>query len=264
MEEQMSIERFKRKTKAEELDGRISAVLGNGATIGDALVHDIAQGIAEADALAQAERTRSLDPMTTDAEAAAQRASIAELRRDRLQAALPRIEERVAARERSAALAQWTSDADQVEQWVEAAAKKLATTYAELALRLSAALREASAANVEADQINGAAPDGVDRRIAKVDLGFTKNLVLPDFDHPRRNLWPPRSSVAESYAAMVGMATDPRAYSSEWWKAKQESEPLIRAQQQRQADDYARMTREQEERQNREERERFAQSQRRQ
>jgi hypothetical protein len=49
-------------------------------------------------------------------------------------------------------------------------------------------LVEAEEANKEVERVNGAAPDGEHRRLAKVDLVWAKNLVLPDSQHPDRNL----------------------------------------------------------------------------
>jgi hypothetical protein len=205
----MKIERFKPKAKlAKEqerqqatLDRAISAALGNGATIADDLLYEIKQGIELAELDAQAERAKSLDPSTSphDAEQAAERASVAELRRDRLRAALPRIQQKIDAMERARSTEQWSGDADIVAAWVAAAEKKLAATYGTCAAQIAAALKEAEAANQEVDKINAAVPAGIHRRVGKVSTAHLRDLVLPDPDPQhagRRKLWPPRSSLA--------------------------------------------------------------------
>jgi hypothetical protein len=96
------VERYKNA-----LDSRISAALGNGAAIDDdALVQDIEWAIEQSARTAEQERERSLDPTTSqqDAEQAAQRAAVAQLKHDRLKTALPRIQQRISAAERSAAM----------------------------------------------------------------------------------------------------------------------------------------------------------------
>jgi hypothetical protein len=90
-----------------------------------------------------------------------------------------------------------------------------------------------------------------------------KNLVLPDPDRPSRNLWPPRKpSVAEQYAATMAVPALPGANwaSEDWQRLRAEA---VRREQQRHAEYYRNLTKQQEARQNAEERERFAQSQRR-
>jgi hypothetical protein len=224
------------------LDQRISAALGSGNVAADdlqALVPEIETGIEEADKIAKAERAGSLDPMASpsDAEQAAQRASVAELRRDRLKAALPRVEQRLAAALAAAYADRWNADANKVDGMADAAAEQLAR-YAEFAHQIVAALLEAEAANREVERVNGSAPDGVHRRVSKVDLTQFKTLVLPDPDHPGRNLWPePKPSVAEQYAASMGAPAHPGAdwASDDWQRHRAEA---ARAEQQRQAEFY--------------------------
>jgi signal transduction histidine kinase len=153
----------------------------------------------------------------------------------------------------------WSADANKVEAKVNAVAKQVAR-YCEWAELITAALLEAEAVNREVDRVNGCAPDGINRRIDKVELAQFKTLVLPDPQHPNRNLWPaPKPSIAEIYAQGMAAPAHPGAAwaSDEWQRRRAEA---ARAEQQRQAEYYANLTRQQEERQNREERERFAQS----
>ncbi len=74
-------------------------------------------------------------------------------------------------------------------------------------------------------------------------------------------MWPPpRPSIAAAVAATVPAYN--RRFSADWAKDNEHRAAAQRAEQQRIADYYARRTREQEERENREARERFAASQR--
>jgi hypothetical protein len=260
MEERMT-------SKQATLDQRISAALSGHLVATDhlqALIPEAETGIEEADAVAARERDHSLDPHTAPqaAEQAAHRASVAELQRGRYQIALPRLRERLAKALAADREDRWHSDADRVELRAAAAEEGLAR-YGELADQILAALQEAEATNKEAARVNHEAPDGVHRRVYRVDLAQFEKLVLPDPNNPGRNLWPPhRPSVAEQYAATMMPVSDPR-YSADWASARAARAEEARAAAQRHADYYANMTRQQEDRQNAEERERFAQSQRR-
>ena len=82
--------------------------------------------------------------------------------------------------------------------------------------------------------------------------------MLPDWHDPDRNLWPPpKPSLAAAYAALMEPQHDPR-YTADRAKAMEARAEAIRAEQQRVADYYKQLTREQEERVNAEERARFS------
>jgi hypothetical protein len=77
-----------------------------------------------------------------------------------------------------------------------------------------------------------------------------------------REIWPPpQPSMAAAFAA-VAMPSYDRRFTADWAKENERRAAGQRAEQQRMADYYARTTWEQEERENREARERFAESQR--
>jgi hypothetical protein len=250
------VERYKNA-----LDSRISAALSNGAAIDDEnLVQDIEWSIEQSARIAEQERELSLDPTTSSSEAeqASQRAALAELKRDRYKAALPRIQKKFAAAERSAALAKFSGDADEVAAWVAAAEKKLASTYSTCATQIAAALKEAEAANQEVDRVNGAAPDGINRRISRVDLKHLKDLVLPDAEHRGRKLWPPRRPIT-LFGDPASLDERDRAdMVKSQQRALADAIASERERPQRIAAQFEQLTREQEERWNREERERVA------
>ena len=66
-----------------------------------------------------------------------------------------------------------------------------------------------------------------------------------------------RSSAASALAATLMPRYDSRRFSGDWWKENERRAAAQRAEQQRMADYYARMTKEQEDRENAEARERF-------
>jgi hypothetical protein len=240
--------------QAPTLDQRISAALGNGKVAIDdlhALIADVETGIEEAEAYAKQQRERALDP-TRDAAEAPQLVAVAELRRDRLKAALPRLQAKLATVLADEYSDRWHADANKVKTQVDAATEQVAR-YTEMADQIVAVLSEAEAVNQEVDRINGSAPDGDHRRIGKVDLTHLKDLLLPDPDNPGRNLWPrPKPSIAETYAASMGSpAYHPGAdwASDDWQRRRAEA---ARAEQRRMADYYETLTKQQEERQNRE------------
>jgi hypothetical protein len=77
-----------------------------------------------------------------------------------------------------------------------------------------------------------------------------------------REIWPPpQPSMAAAFAA-IAMPSYDRRFTADWAQDDEQRAAAQRAEQQRMADYYARTTREQEERDNREARERFAESQR--
>jgi hypothetical protein len=159
----------------------------------------------------------------------------------------------------------WNADASKVAARVEAAATELAR-YRELVEPIVAILVEVAAANKEVSRVNGCAPKGVHRRLDKINLAWAERLLLPDPADRNHDLWPPpQPSIAVAFVQSMGAywQGDPRQYSGEWWRVKQEQQEREREQQRRLAEYNEQRSREQTERQNREERERFLASQRR-
>jgi hypothetical protein len=250
--------------KQQTLEVRVAAALGGKICIDDleVLIPDIQSGISAADATARQERERSLDPTVApgEAESAHHRASVHELQRDRLSAALPRVRQKLAEALAADAEDRWRSDADRVEARAAAAEERLAG-YRDLAEQIVALIAEAEATNKEAARVNHEAPDDVHRRVYRVDLAQFEKLVLPDPDNPGRNLYPPhRPSVAEEYAASMGAPYHPGA---DWVAHQQQRAEQARAAAAQHAEYLANQTKMQEERQNREARENFERSQRR-
>ena len=136
--------------------------------------------------------------------------------------------------------------------------------------RIAACDRESAAVNSDASEL-----DGEHRRVPKVELiarqleqfssetpSIIANLTLPDWTGSS-NFWPPaQPSIASAFAAVVPPHHSHR-FSADWWKEDERRAAAQRAEQQRIADYYARTTKEQEDRENAEARERFLEQQQR-
>lgn len=123
----------------------------------------------------------------------------------------------------------------------------------------------------ECHRVNVSAPAGEQRRLAGAELAarglerfstadpsIARELKLPDFEHSVRMAWPPpRPSMVAAFAATMLPDSD-RRFSGDWWEEREQGAARQRAEQQRIADYYARTTKEQEDRENAEARERFA------
>jgi hypothetical protein len=255
------------------LEQKISAALGNGRVAVDdlqVLLPQIEDGIRQSDKIAEQERARSLDPSTSadDAEQAAQRANSGVLKCQRYALALVKLRARLAEALRSENHARWLARYQRHSADCDALAKELADTYPTLSRQLLELLQRIAACDRESAAINGDAPDDEHKRLGKVELlarqlqqfsqsqpSITETLTLPDWTQSSRNLWPPpQPSFAEIYAQGMAVAPHPGA---DWAKAQAVRAAAIRAEQQRQAEFLQRMSKEQEERQNAEERARF-------
>jgi hypothetical protein len=265
-------ERLERPSRP-TLDQKISAALGNGKVAVDdlqTLLPQIEDGIRQSDRIAEQERARSLDPSTAphDAEAAQRAADVAVLTCRRLAAALVRLREKLKVALREENHERWVARYQRHHAECNALAKEFTDTYPTLTKQLVELLQRVAACDRESAAINGDAPDDEHKRLGKVELlarqlqqfsqsqpSIIATLTLPDWTQSSGNLWPPpQPSFAEIYAQSMAVAPHPGA---DWAKAQAARAEAIRAEQQRQAEFMERMTREQEERQNAEERARF-------
>jgi hypothetical protein len=131
------------------------------------------------------------------------------------------------------------------------------------------------AANDEAlSELHRSRPAGMDQHLLSAELHargldrFSYNtpslrtaVHLVDWDSGREIWPPPRPSMAAAFAA-IAMPSYDRRFTADWAKDNEQRDAVQRAGQQRVADYYALQTRQQEERENKEARERFAASQR--
>jgi hypothetical protein len=263
------------------LQGRIVTVLGNpnaSAAELSELVAETELAIVAADEVIANERAAAADLTSTPSADAAQdaisRAEAAALNRDRLQSVLPKIRNKLAGALRSEEHDRWLSDFSGVRQQRDDAAS-LFRDYPQHANMICQMFAMAAEVDKEVSRINGTAPDGENRRLRKVELeareldGFTLDnpslattVELRDWKNAGQKLWPNTLSLAAQYAATA--VSYPYHPGAAW------SDPNVQAQRRAEqakqnreiGEHYQRMTAEQEDRINREERERMTASRR--
>lgn len=222
------------KPTAPNLDQRVAAALGgNGGTVSsddlERLVGEINDGIAEAANRVEDLRSQSLNPITSasDAEAASQAASLADLHRDRLAAALPRIEQRLREVLQGEYAERWLEDYQRTEAACDKLAAELRETYPAAVAKLIELYQRMEACDRESDRVNSQAPDGEDRRLHGVELtardleafsrsqpSILKSMVLPEWENSEHNAWPPQQPPMAAHFAASPF--DPRINQGRW------------------------------------------------
>jgi hypothetical protein len=238
--------------KLPTLEQRIAAAL----TSTDITSSDLATLIAEVEAAAQAAadnatktREEALDPATViDAAKVGASLATAELTRDRLRAALPRLQEQLKqAREREYAEC-WLNDYAAVKARRDAVAQQLRERYPQLAEELVALMTSIAATDNEVDRINVAAPYGDYPRLRGVeltargldrllqpDISITQELRLPNFTRgagePLLAYPPPQPTLAQLYVlpASYFVPVDPQAEAEERERRKREDNDKMKA-----------------------------------
>jgi len=197
-----------------DLEHRISAALGDEAVTSDTLsdlIQETDAAIIAADATAESERAKALDPtLSPDPKAAREAMQAAEFARDRLRTVLPRLQkryERVAGAERKAA---WVEQYDAIKLEHDAAVADLKQLYSTVVPQLVERLSRNRELDARVRSVMAAKPfpesgepdDG--RRLLPVecaargvsgfgpsDLSLDRHLVLPDFTERGKKSWPP-------------------------------------------------------------------------
>jgi hypothetical protein len=260
------------------LGQRIVTALGNpnaSASELSELVAETELAIVTADETVSSERADAADLISTPsaeaAQAAISRADAAQINRDRLRSALPKLREKLSAALVEEAKERWLADYKRVRQQLDNAATLFGSyiEHAEAIVRLFAVAAEV---DKEVSRINGSAPDGVHLRLRSVELearnldrfslddpSLAATVELRDWNHSGQKLWPvqnPNSFAAEFASSMVvpphpgAHWADPEVVA----RRRQEAE----REQQRIGEFYEQQTAAQEQRQNAEEKERFA------
>jgi len=261
------------------LDEKINAALGNSRMAIDdlqQLLEEIEGGIREGAKQVRQEHDRSLDPSTApvDRDQAAQRSASADLECRRLARALITLRARLAEILQQERRERWSARFERHAADCNALAKEFRDTYPSMAKQLVELLQRIAACDRESSAINGDAPDNEFRRLSRVELlareleqfssetpSIIQNVTLPDWTGSA--FWPlPQTSMASAFAAVVPPHHSHR-FSGDWWKENERRAAAQRVEQQRIADYYARTTKEQEDRENAEARERFLEQQQR-
>ena len=128
------------------------------------------------------------------------RSSAAELTRDRLRAALPRLRARYTEIRHQEAVAKWKAEAGEFEVRGEAMLNEFAEFYPEMAKRIADQLDQMGAFDKQVDDLNRRRPNGVPA-LSRSTPALAKDLRIPS-PYMTGELWwpPPEPNLALQYA----------------------------------------------------------------
>jgi hypothetical protein len=191
-----------------------------------ALLAEVDVAAAAAAASAAAERERALD-LSSDPAAAQQLILIAELRARRLEAARPRLEQRLQAALGAEYSERWDAHYRRLAAKVEEAAERF-RRYPALAAEMVELLNSAAAVDKEVGDLHIRAVAGEHRRLPQVELlarglkafsavapSVVRDLKLPDWQDSQRLLYPRQQPFDPSFYAP---APYDEQCSPDWWK----------------------------------------------
>ena len=128
------------------------------------LIEQATAAAAAADEEAEKKRSNALDPtVLVDIQAVSAAIVAAELKRDRLQAAVPRLHQRFAAVEAAERYARWVTDYDNVRAKRDAVAAELLALYAPLVIKIVDVLERVEAIDAEVKRVNASKPTDADQ-----------------------------------------------------------------------------------------------------
>lgn len=218
----------------QQLGQRIANALSKKVPAADVaqLIRDVESAIGEATVAAAQARDRALDPLEIpDPVKARGSVEIAEFALQRLQAVLPRLDQRLQILEANEYSQQWDKDFETVEATVAAEAVRFATIKS-LIDQIVKLLQAAAAIDAEVKRLNARKPQGEHRHLRGPELTardlreFTRDnpsiadrIQLPDWSHSSLNVWPePRPPLSVEFAAQFSGVVDPR-YTADWAEA---------------------------------------------
>jgi len=225
------------------IDERIASALGSAdrsAAELTALIADAEAAAADADATAERERTAALDPAKlVDTTRAGAALAAANLTRDRMRAAIPRLQQlREQARSREYA-ARWALKLAEVEKQRDAVAAMLRDRYPALVGEIVAIMQHIAEADAAVHQINSSAPAGAKRletverhvrgALVQPDVWIAEQLRLPQLDRKGGPLlaWPPQHQVsvaAAGIAAVCAQAAGGYHPGANWQEVREKEE----------------------------------------
>jgi hypothetical protein len=230
-----------------------------------ALIDEAEAGIAKAEKEATVDQTLSLDP-----KAARQAIEDATFAANRLRTLLSKLQVRYReVRDLEQAKA-WLAEYDVMKRERDALAEELREVYPDAEIKIVDLFVRITANNKALSELHQARPAGIMEHLVSAELHargldrFTRDapslltsVCLFDWDSSRQ-AWPlPRPPMAAAFAATFVPAYN----GADWANNYEQRAAAQQVERQRMADYYARLTKEQEERENREARERFAESQ---
>ena len=166
-----------------------------------------------------------------DADKAISDVKTAELRRDRLRAALPKLEKRYYEAQDSEELAEWRRRYETAKGARDQLSREFYERIPQLFGAIADLLNRVQQCDQDCDAVNADAPSAAHERLLSVELhsrnlpgycsgkSIMKTLILPDWTDPNKLLWPPKLA---SIAASLAMSMVPcfgKRFSSKWHEA---------------------------------------------
>jgi hypothetical protein len=212
------------------LERQIAVALADDVNSADvaALIEETEAAIAQADATAEAERVRALDPaLSPDPVKAREAMQAAEFARDRLHLQLPRLGARLAQVEAAERLAQWHVEGSALKARRDALVVELAEVYPRVVDQLVDLFTRATAVDEEIARL-GVSPDGRSAVPPVGGAGVAERLKLPAWGGSGE--WPPRRQLDPAWFAPVPF--NPR-YSADWAVVMEAETAALREQRER-------------------------------
>lgn len=259
-------------TQLKTLEQRIDFAIQPDAAITSA---DVAALIEETEtAIAKAEKERSIEhTLSLDQKAARQAIEDATFAAKRLRILLSKLQARYEEVYYRETVAAWLPEYEVLMRKRDALAEELREVYPNAVAKVADLFLRINGNDEELSRLHQARPPGVTLHLLSCELhargldGFGRDMPslrtavqLVDWDSGRQ-IWPPGRRSAQS-ALAAAVPVDNARFGANWAQDNERRAAAQRAEQQRLADFYARVTREQEERENAEARERFVASQR--
>ena len=220
------------------------------------MVVEVEAAAQEADATATKTREEALDPaIVIDAAKVGAAVATATLTRDRLQAALPRLQEQLRQTRQAEAVAAWRAEAEELDARRIALMTEFAEFYPAMEKRIVDHLYTMRALDREINEFNSRRPDGSITPLALSTPAFTVNLQIPDPYDKKRPLWPPPQPTLGQRMARA-MMENPDAYTDRFVVSEAAAGTYLEESHRRMLEDNRRQIAEAEQRQReREERE---------
>ena len=222
-----------------DLEARITAALTTDIASADiaALITETEGAVTQAEATAEAERKKALDPVVSpDATKAREAMQAAEFRRDRLRTLSPRLQMRLRQVRAEEELARWLPQHEAAKARRDALAEKLCELYVPFSNEFLALGLEIEKADAEVRRVNAAKPDegASGKLLLSVEeqargreafkmgyLQIMKDVRLPAWEGSPTQVWPPHRPL--DAASIVGRTPgDPRLYTDRWYEVGEE------------------------------------------
>lgn len=228
----------KEKSTCRSIDARIAAALngeGTAAVVSDLLIA-IDDALPQTAKALEAARVRMLSP--TNPDPAKEKATVdkIELELQRLQAAVPVLQQRYRQLEALEHSVEWTADYAMVEEERDQLAAELTALYPDMVKKFVDLFKRIAACDKNVDTINRTAPAGESRRLKSTELHargldyfsatqptLAKTVCLPHPGATSQLAWPPVDhsfAVQAADAVHNAMASRAAMYSADWHEVR--------------------------------------------